>query len=263
MLIVNGYSLIVSPSGKTDVMVSSKPMSDHEPILNVSNLSVSFENTRVLEGVSFSIERGDFLAVIGPNGSGKTVLVRALLGNLPYEGTITWQPNIKIGYVPQQIDWDRYLSLTLHDFLKLKIRILKLPETAIEKAISQVGLEQKTLAMPLKFLSGGQVQRGLVAFALIGDPDVVFFDEPTASVDTPGEEQIYETLHRLQDEDGLTIILVSHELDLVSKYANKILCLNREMICFGGPELALRPENMKKLYGGKTHVHALRATIDN
>jgi len=226
-------------------------------IIKAENVSVSFPSGPAISNISLEVEKGDFLAIIGPNGSGKTVLVRALLGSLPYQGSITWMPNAKIGYVPQQVDLDRYVSLTLEDFLKLKVRILKLKPGAVAKAIALVGLPEKILKNQIRFLSGGQLQRGLVAFALLGDPDVIFLDEPTASIDLTGEEKIYDTLHRLQDENRLTVILVSHELDLVSKYASRILCINREMICYGDPSLSLKKDVIEKLYGIKAHVHTL------
>ncbi len=228
------------------------------PLLQVDNVGVTLRNQTIIRGISFAVARGDFLAIIGPNGAGKTVLVKTLLGQLPHTGNIAWSPNVHIGYVPQQIDLDRYLTITLSDFLHLKTSILKTPTTEITEALRLVGLPAQTLKTPLNALSGGQLQRGLIAFALIGNPDVIFFDEPTASVDAPGEEQIYELLHRLQDERGMAIVLVSRELDLVSRYASHILCLNRDMICYGDPGISLKPEMLTKLYGtSSTHVHHL------
>ncbi len=232
-------------------------MKDTNALVKTENVSVNFPSGPAINDISFEIKRGDFLAIIGPNGSGKTVLIRALLGSLPYKGSIQWAKGVKIGYVPQQVDLDRYVSLTLEDFLKLKVSILKLGDKAIPKAISLVGLPDKILKSQIRFLSGGQLQRGLVAFALLGDPDIIFLDEPTASIDVAGEEQIYETLHRLQDESGIAIVLISHELDLVSKYATKILCVNREMICYGDPSLSLKTDVIQKLYGTSAHVHKL------
>ncbi len=232
-----------------------KPMSENETLLKVENLTVKFSNLAAIKDISFSLKRGDFLAIIGPNGSGKTVLVKALIGVLPYEGKINWQNNLTFGYVPQQVDLDRYLSLTLRDFLELKTKILRLPKKAASQTIRLIGLSEQTLNQRLRLLSGGQLQKGLIAFALIGRPDVIFFDEPTASVDSPGEEQIYDLMHRLQDQTGLTVVLVSHELDLVSRYASSILCINQKLICFGPPEEYLKPEVLKKIYGDTAHVH--------
>ncbi len=232
-------------------------MDTPQTIVKARDLTVTFPTGPAIENISFELEKGDFLAIIGPNGSGKTVLVRTLLGVHPHTGFVEWMKGAKIGYVPQQIDIDRYVSLTLGDFLNLKIKILKLAPDAVTKAISLVGLPETALKSQIRFLSGGQLQRGLVAFALLGDPDVIFLDEPTASIDVAGEEQIYETLHRLQDATGMTIVLISHELDLVSRYATKILCINRQMICFGNPTLSLKTEVLEKLYGSPAHVHKL------
>ncbi len=232
-------------------------MTENEILVKAEQVSVSFPSGPAIADISFEINRGDFLALIGPNGSGKTVLVRALLGSLKHQGSVTWAKGVKIGYVPQQVDLDRYVSLTLEDFLKLKVRILHLKNTEVERVISLVGLPEKILKSQIRFLSGGQLQRGLVAFALLGNPDIIFLDEPTASIDVAGEEQVYETLHRLQDESNLTVVLISHELDLVSRYATKILCINREMVCYGDPSLSLKTDVIEKLYGTSAHVHKL------
>ncbi len=231
---------------------------NEQNIVAINNLSVRFGDRTVLSGITFNLARGDFLGVIGPNGSGKTVLLKAALGEVSYTGSVVWASGVKIGYVPQHLDLDRYLTLTLGDFIQLKARILNIPFSEITKVMTLVGLGKELLPRPLNVLSGGQLQRGLIAFALLGKPDILVFDEPTASVDNPGEERIYELLHRLQDDFGLTIMIVSHELDLVSRFANKILCLNREMICYGSPEHSLKPEVLDKLYGHSMHIHELK-----
>jgi len=230
-----------------------------EPILSIKDLSVAFDGTSVLKNLSFELGRGENLAVIGPNGSGKTVLVRVLLGLAPHTGKITWTPNLRLGYVPQKIDADRHLPLTARNLLEAKADLQRIPRTEIAKTVAAVGLTEENLKTPVGHLSGGQFQRALIAFALLGKPDVIIFDEPTASVDLPREEQIYELLHRLQDEYGMTSIVVSHDLSFVYRYASKVLCLNVQNVCFGTPEEALTPEVLKKLYGGEPkfyhHIH--------
>ena len=121
----------------------------------------------------------------------------------------------------------------------------------LKNYLSLVHLYPNLLGKPLGSLSGGEFQRALVAFALIGNTNVLLFDEPTAGIDKPSEEQIYETLHRLQDESGLTIITISHDLSLVNRYANKVLCLNKRNICFGIPEEVLKSETLADLYGNE------------
>ncbi len=229
-------------------------------ILTIKELSVEFEGEAVLTNLSFSLEKGDGLAVIGPNGAGKTVLLRALLGMMPdHHGTIEWAPDVRIGYVPQKIDADRHLPVNVHNLLTAKASILKLPQSEIDDTIKTVGLDKKILETPVGHLSGGQFQRALIAFALLGKPNVLILDEPTASIDGPGEEQIYELVHRLQDKYEITTILVSHDLSFVYRYATKVLCLNKVGVCFGTPQEALTPQVLEQLYGGPMkyyhHLH--------
>lgn len=230
-------------------------------ILKVENLDVSFEKQSVLQDLSFELDKSENLAVIGPNGSGKTVLLRALLKTIPYEGRITWARGVRLGYVPQKIEADRHLPLNLMNLLEAKAGILGIKKTAgnLCDLCGEVGLTKEAVEAAIGHLSGGQFQRALVAFALLGEPNVLLLDEPTASIDLPGEEKIYELVHRLQDKYKMTVILVSHDLSFVYRYATKVLCLNKTSICFGAPEEALSPKTLEKLYGGPQkyfhHLH--------
>ncbi len=225
------------------------------PILAVSGLGVAFGKQEILRDVSFSLSPGESLALIGPNGSGKSVLLRALIGSVPSSGLIQWADDVRIGYVPQRIDLERSLPLTLHDFLMTKVRLLSLPHAAIHAALRVVRLHPVTLSTKLVHLSGGQFQRALIAFALLGEPNVLLFDEPTTGVDAPREEQIYDTIHRLQDERQLTLILVSHDLSLVYRSATSVLCLNKRVVCYGIPQRVLTSENLSALYGERVLYH--------
>ncbi len=230
-------------------------------ILKVENLDVNFDGQPVLQNLNFELDKNENLAVIGPNGSGKTVLLRALIKTVPYEGKITWGENVRLGYVPQKIDADRHLPLNLKNLLEAKVGILgtKKSRSDLRKLCEEVGLTSKNMETAIGHLSGGQFQRALVAFALLGEPNVLLLDEPTASIDLPGEEQIYELVHRLQDKYKMTIVLVSHDLSFVYRYATKVLCLNKTNLCFGNPEEALNPATLEKLYGGPHkyfhHIH--------
>lgn len=226
-------------------------------ILDISNLTVRFEDEPVLEKVSFSLDEAESLAIIGPNGAGKSVFLRALLGMIPYEGTITWGANVRIGYVPQKIDADRHLPINFKNLLAAKASVAKLPESDIDAIIKTVGLDTRIMETPVGHLSGGQFQRALIAFALLGKPDVLILDEPTASIDAAGEEQVYELIHRLQDTYKMTIILVSHDLSFVYRYATQVLCLNKSEVSFGTPEDALTPQALQKLYGPHKYFHHL------
>ena len=231
-------------------------------ILNVKNLGVSFGDDQVLKDLSFSINQGDVLAVVGPNGAGKSVLFRALLELIPYSGQIKWQKDIKISYVPQKFAIDRELPLSTGEFLKFKkknkvdiINVLKsLGVGAEHKNDSERHsrhLQQHVLNQRLGWLSGGQLQRVLIAWALLDNPDVLLFDEPTAGIDIGGEETIYNLLKKLHEERGLTMLIISHDLNIVYKYANDVLCINKEMICHGIPSEVLDPAALAELYGGE------------
>lgn len=226
-------------------------------ILEVKNLTVSYGSENVLEGISFSLEDNDTLAVIGPNGSGKTTLFRALIGAIPFKGEIKKDPQIKIGYVPQKVDLKRNLPLTVKEFLALKREVKPKRIYEVEEVLNFVKIPKQFLKKRLAELSSGEFQRILISWAIIDYPDLLLFDEPTASIDVAGQETIYDLLHRLQNTHNLALMLISHDLSVVYNYANKILCLNHKQICFGAPKEVLTTAELAKLYGGshKYHIH--------
>jgi zinc transport system ATP-binding protein len=218
-------------------------------LLTVKNLSVQLEDRSVVEDLSFELEPGERLSILGPNGAGKTVLLKALLNLLTYRGEIRWAESVRIGYVPQKIDADTHLPLTFTDLFRAKCTTLKVDFAEVADIADRIGLTNQILRTPVGHLSGGQFQRGLIGYSLIGSPNVLLMDEPTASVDEPGEEHIYELINRLQTQHNLASIMVSHDLSFVFRYATKVLCLNRQQVCFGSPTEALSTEVMTKLYG--------------
>jgi len=228
-----------------------------EPVLRVENVSVRFDDQEVLRNVSFDVQKGEVLAIVGPNGAGKSVLFRAILGLIPHGGTVTWQPGLRISYAPQKLFIDRDLPLSVGEFLHFK----NPNKIAVVEALKSVGLndehhiEEHLLTQRLGWLSGGQLQRVLVAWSLLDNPHVLMFDEPTAGIDVGGEETIYNLLKRLQDKLHLTIILISHDLNIVYKYANNVMCLNQDMICHGVPSEVLDPKSLAKLYGGEANFY--------
>jgi zinc transport system ATP-binding protein len=230
------------------------------PILEVSHLSVRFGKTAVLQDLSFRVDRGSSLAILGPNAAGKTVLFRALIGAIPFGGSVRWAPGIRIGYVPQKLDLERDIPMTGMDFLKARAALARdthSGDTTIRSTLSLVGVTPEAANQTIGTLSGGQFQRLLVAFALVGDPNVLLLDEPTAGVDEPGQERLNELVRRLQNEQGLTVLFISHELSVVYRYANNVLCLSRDRVCVGPPRTVLTPDLLHDMYGTPVdyHVH--------
>lgn len=218
-------------------------------LLTVENLSVRIEDKLIVEDVSFTLAPRERLSILGPNGAGKTVLLKALLDLSPYTGQVKWSAEARLGYVPQKIDADIHLPLTFTDLFRAKRVTLNATDEDLREVSDSMGLTRELLETPVGHLSGGQFQRGLIAFALLGKPNVLLLDEPTASVDEPGEEHIYELIHRLQSERNLASIMVSHDLSFVFRHATTVLCLNRQKVCFGTPREALSADVLEKLYG--------------
>jgi zinc transport system ATP-binding protein len=226
---------------------------NQDVILEVRDCSVVLDGQTLLSGVSFTVRKGEALAVIGPNGAGKTLLFKALLGLVPFGGAIKWQPGLRIGYVPQKFPVDRTVPLTVREFFLLKAERFWFADqdflNHLSHELSSVGLSQEVLGRPVGGLSGGQLQRLLIAWALVDHPEVILFDEPTAGIDVGFGETVYHLLQRLQKERNTTILLISHELSIVYRYADQVLCVDRRMVCHGKPHEVLNPQDLARLFG--------------
>ena len=230
-----------------------------DTILEVKNFSVNLDHEKILEDISFTVKRGEALAIIGPNGAGKTVLFRTLLGLVPHRGMVEWSKGVRIGYVPQKFFVEKSFPITVKEFFLLKAKRFWIPEKKfvahLEHELALVGLRKDILIKPLNELSGGQLQRILISWAMLNHPDVLLFDEPTAGIDVGAEETIYTILHKLQEERGTTILLISHDLNIVYRYADNVLCVNKAMICHGKPEDVLSPKELSHIYGEGGFYH--------
>jgi zinc transport system ATP-binding protein len=224
---------------------------DSETILKVSDLNVTINDQRVIENLSFTVKRGDILTILGPNGAGKTVLLRTLLGVLPHEGAIVWQKGIRIGYVPQRLPYIKDIPMSVEDFIALK----KNPGTGPREILRAVGLSGDFIKRRIGDLSSGQFQRILIAWGLVGSPQVLLFDEPTTGIDISGEETVYSLLSRLHEERKLTMLIVTHDLAVVFKFSSNVLCMNKQQVCYGPPLEVLTPESMQRLYGAEVKFY--------
>jgi len=215
-------------------------------ILKVENLNVELGGEKILENLSFEVKEGEVLIILGPNGSGKTVLLKALLGILPIRGKIEWKPGIKISYVPQRLPFIKDIPMSVKEFFDLK----NVSGKESEDILKSIGLGKNILEKKIGDLSSGQFQRILVGWALISNPQVLLFDEPMTGIDISGQESIYELLEKLRKERNLTILLVTHDLSIVYKLATNCLCLNKKMLCYSAPK-ELTSERLSQLYGGE------------
>jgi len=211
-------------------------------ILKVSHLRVELQKQVVLENVNFKLKAGVTLAIVGPNGAGKTVLFKTLLNMIPHTGQVEWAPKVKIGYVPQNVSV-RDVPISVKEFLSFK------PGSDYEGALSAVKLDLSIQHKPLGVLSGGQLRRVLIAWALIDHPNVLLFDEPTVGVDVGGEESIFFMLNELKKETNLTMMLITHDIHLVKEYTDELLGLNKCTTFFGDSQQIAEPALQQRIYG--------------
>ena len=215
-----------------------------EQILKVSDLNVKVQNQTIIENLSFELRRGITLAIVGPNGAGKTTLFRALLNLIPYRGKVSWKGKVKIGYVPQLLSI-RDIPISVKEFLALK----STSESDINSALAAVGLNSEVKDKSMSVLSGGQLRRVLIAWAIVDKATVLLFDEPTSGVDLDSEEAIYGMLKTLTAKKKITLLLISHDLHIVREYSDYALALNKCMVFFGESKEVMNPATQKMIYG--------------
>ncbi len=230
--------------------------------LNVQNLVIELDKHRIIDDVSFQVPIGSVTAIIGPNGAGKSVLIKCLLKLLPKQsGTVEIMGTnhdryhkvaSQVSYIPQYINIDRQFPLTVAGLFSLKSK-RPLGLSSVEKQ-HMYNLLTKTntkhlLNKRLSVLSGGQLQRIILAYSLMDHPKLLLLDEPAAGIDVEGQDTIYTLLSRIQKEEKLTMVLISHELQIVMNYADQVLCLNRKLLCAGTPQKVLTNETLQHMYG--------------
>ena len=219
-------------------------------LVEASGLEVSFGAVTALAGVDLAVRAGEIVTLIGPNGSGKTTLVKVILGLLePAQGTVYRRPGLRLGYMPQRIAIDPTLPLNVRRFLDLAYpRGRKRRLAELKAALDEVGAGQ-VLESPLHGISGGELQRVMLARTLIRDPDLLVLDEPVQGVDVGSQSELYRLIASLRDRRGCGILLVSHDLHVVMAATDRVVCLNQHVCCTGTPEAVSREPGFVSLFG--------------
>lgn len=215
-------------------------------LIAARSVGVSYDGRRALFDIDFQIDRGEIVTIVGPNGSGKTSLLRVLLGVVtPDKGRVTRAKGLRIGYVPQRLHLDPGLPMPVARFLSLPAR--QSPQ-AIVDVLDRVGVpdvERQNMAT----LSGGQFQRVLLARALLTQPDILMLDEPTAGLDQPGVAAFYRLIEDVRREMNCAVLSVSHDLHVVMSASDRVICINGHICCEGAPQVVRDAPEYRALFG--------------
>lgn len=218
-------------------------------LVTVQDLSIRYGARTVLSRVSLSVEPGEIVTIVGPNGSGKTSLLRAIIGAVtPIEGRVTLGLDVKIGYVPQKLHIDETLPITVSRFLKLPRPV---PAAEIDHALAQAGVPDLSSSQ-LSRLSGGQFQRVLLARALINKPKLLLLDEATQGLDQRGSASFYQQIEKVRHDTGCAVLMISHELHVVMSASDRVICLNGHVCCEGTPAVVASAPEYRALFGTGT-----------
>lgn len=241
------------------------PVKAKVPVMSVKNVSFRYNGTPILERITFDIQAGDYVGIVGPNGGGKTTLLKLMLGLLkPDSGEIllsgdpirSSEERARVGYVPQRSMGDDYFFPATVEEVVLSGRTAgrgifsmrsKSDRAAVKRAMKTADIAHLAYRR-VGTLSGGERQRVMIARALAGEPSLLMLDEPTSAVDAPSQEAFYGFLQKLHDQ-GLTIVIVSHDMDIVTHEVDTVLCLNKHLLCHGPVE-----EVAHKVLGKKTKI---------
>lgn len=214
-------------------------------LIEVDSVSYSIGDKVVLDDISFKIHRGEIITMIGPNGSGKTTLVKIILGLLrSNSGTVRKQEGLKAGYAPQYLGIDGYLPLTVANFVRSTVR----GRMAVDHAVELTGIEN-LMYTQLSALSGGELKKVMLTKALITGHDVLFLDEPVSCLDLNQKDKFYNIIRQINKSLGCAVILVSHDLMMMMRYTDKVLCINKHLCCSDSPHNVAAHPSFIKLFG--------------
>lgn len=224
-----------------------------EPLLTVEKINLAIRGNPILRDVSLRVTAGEIVALIGPNGAGKSTLARVALGLVQADSGRVWRkPGVRVGYMPQRLAVDDTLPLSVRRFVTLGTPASR---ARVREALAEVGAAH-VLDAPVQAISGGEMQRVLLARALLREPELLVLDEPIQGVDLNGQYELYDLISGLRQRRGCGILMVSHELHLVMATTDHVLCLNRHVCCSGHPDHVARDPAYLELFGlnGARHL---------
>jgi zinc transport system ATP-binding protein len=217
-------------------------------LVEVAGLEVRVKSRVLVTGIELSVNAGEIVSVIGPNGAGKTTLIRAVLGLVaPTSGRVRLRPGARIGYVPQRLTLNPNLPMTVRRFVGLSGPMEK---GRRQQVLDEVGVGH-VADSSVHDISGGELQRTLLARALLRDPDLLVLDEPAQGVDVTGQSELYALIERIRNERGCGVLMVSHDLHLVMSATDKVVCINGHLCCAGRPDAVSQHPEYVALFGSE------------
>ena len=220
--------------------------SEASPLVEARGVSLRFGRRTVLDTVDIAVRAGEIVTLVGLNGAGKSTLIRVILGIVePDSGEVFQSPGLSIGYVPQHMQRDPVMPITVERFMTLGAPA---PRATLQRVLDEVGADP-ILGYPLAEISGGEMQRVLLARALLREPQLLVLDEPLSGVDVTSQSDLYRLIAGIRDRRGCGVLLVSHDLHLVMAATDTVVCLNRHVCCTGRPQTVLRDPEFISLFG--------------
>ena len=215
-------------------------------LISASNVSVFKHHKSILKNIDIQINKNDFITIIGPNGAGKTMLLKCLMGFYkPNFGEIQKKDKLKIGYMPQSINVINTMPMTVKNFITVR---KKYDDISFEHVISEVDISQ-LVNKQLSVLSGGEMQRVLLARSLLNNPDLLVLDEPAQNLDISGQLSFYKLIQEIYSKRDISILMVSHDLHLVMVSTKKVLCLSNHICCSGKPQQVAQDPEFISMFG--------------
>lgn len=227
-------------------------------LAQVNNIYHSYEDKIILENISFILHKNEIITLVGPNGAGKSTLLKIILKLIsPTKGTVQQKTNLKIGFMPQKIQIDPTFPITVLRFLQLGTPQSNRKTREHLKKVSNDLKIKGLLKQPIQKVSGGEMQRILLARALMNKPELLVLDEPVQGVDIKGQTELYHYINDIRNQYHCGILMVSHDLNIVMKNTDQVLCLNRHICCSGTPQSVNNNPAFLELFGSQTKEIAL------